>query len=100
MAQVERALKSKRVAATHQEKIIRRYTVEGLTTEPMKRLTFPTATPDGVPTGQLGVMEYFASRYPKVKLRYPNMPCIISGGGKRLLPLEVGHNALDSTALK
>ncbi|KAM0874637.1 hypothetical protein ACQ4PT_037324 [Festuca glaucescens] len=81
---LKKALRGVRVVATHRTDKTIRYKITGITSAPLKDLTFDQ---DGT---RVSVVEYFKKQYSYL-LRYTNLPCLQAGSDSRpiYLPMEV-----------
>ncbi|KAM0874639.1 hypothetical protein ACQ4PT_037324 [Festuca glaucescens] len=81
---LKKALRGVRVVATHRTDKTIRYKITGITSAPLKDLTFDQ---DGT---RVSVVEYFKKQYSYL-LRYTNLPCLQAGSDSRpiYLPMEI-----------
>lgn len=84
---LEKELKMKQVEAIHinygtkDKPHYRKYRVQGISSKSTKEQMFDI---DGK---NISVFSYFKQEYPKVTLKYPNMPCIVDRA--RYIPIEI-----------
>ncbi|KAJ4733389.1 Argonaute family protein [Rhynchospora pubera] len=84
--QLKKALSGLRVEAIHNSEIRIRYKINGISSVPMDKLTFP----DDASGTSISVVQYFRDKY-GCNLKYTKWPCLLAGSSNKpkYLPMEV-----------